>query len=342
MARPMHLRIHAAPSSDAFGLSNLFGGPRQPVMPIGDVGKVLREAAALRAASVPTTAEICDEPTRHPDFVQVQERLIGAGLIPPDMPYVLESNGEGLATCPQGHLERLRGAGLGGVRMRWFGQEATHDAFVGRPGAFAAQMAVARRLMENDLQLGAQLLLWRDSAPQLPRLRDRFLGLGPKPPVLEIAVPDSAGRAADPGLRARAEHLAGWTEGMRRALSAQTEREWAEHVRQAPELAQARLLEPTGPVYLDVYGDLSVYANLRQPLPYTFLPHLRVGKLGRESLPAVIEAADQLPLPRRLADIPLGELTDHADPDNEALYTLADVLANVWGLRAAQAALNDQ
>lgn len=338
MAPPgyVHLRLHAAPSADPFGVSHLYGGPRQPVMPIGEVGKVLREAVALRQAGASVVAAVLDEPTRHPDFVQVQERLLGGDLVLPDVPYMLTTNGEGLVSCPEGHITRLAQAGVAGVIMNWYGQERTHDEFVGRPGAFAGQMAALRRLMETNLELGARLILHRGSAPDLPSLRDRLLNMGPKPPTVEIALPESAGRAAEPRLRARPEDLTGWTAGMRQALKARTEVEWAQHVAETSDLSGANLADMDSAAYLDIYGDLSVYANLRQPLPYAFLPRLRVGKLGPDALPALVEAAARLPLLLEIRRLTCRRLAESHDPANPALYTLRDLLENVWPLRLLQ------
>ncbi len=337
MPNPLHLRIHAAPSADLYAVNHLHGGPRQPVLPIGDVGKVLREAAGLREQGAVVLARILDEPTRHPDFVQVQERLIGGGLTLPDVPYILATNGEGLVSCPDGHIQRLKQAGVAGVLLNWYGEERTHDAFVGRSGAFAQQLAAARRLMEEDVELAAQLVLHRASAPELPRLRDRLLGLGPKPPTVVVEVPDSVGRAADAQMRACADDLADWPEGMRQALRARTEAQWAGHVEQTPTLAETRLADLCSGVYLDVYGDLSVYGNLREALPYTFLPQLRVGKLGGVPLADMAAAAARLPLLARLRQATCRELSGLHDPAHAALVTLRDALENVWGLRFLQA-----
>ena len=335
--RPVHLRIHAAPGKNPHSTSNLYGGPTQPVVPIGDLGRILREATALLESGTPVVVEIVDEPTRHPDFVQVQERILGARLVPADRPYVLSTDGSGLLRAPDGHLARLCEAGMAGARMQWFGSEATHDALVGRAGAWQEQMGAARRLMEKKVELAFHLVVHRGSAAEVRFLRDRMLGLGPVPPTVEIVLAPSAGKTADPQLRARAEDLEGWTDGMRGALRADTEAGWAARIAGDPQSAQLRVKDLDEWIYLDVYGDLSVYVNLRAPLPYPLLPRLRAGKMGTVAPGALAAAAEEVKLMCTFRETPLSDLILFAGADNDALYTFGDVVENVWGRRMLEA-----
>jgi hypothetical protein len=315
------VRIHATPCGDKYAVDNLHGGPSQPIMPIGALGKVLREAITLRESGCEVVVRILDEPTTHPDFVQVQERLLGGGLC--GAPCFLTSNGEGLVQCPEEHIRRLKQTGMAGINLRWYGDETTHDWFVGRKGAFNIQMDAAWRMIEHQFEVTSTLYAHRNNCSQLVEFRNKLMEMLPGEQAVGLALPGSVGRAAKPEMRPL---------DIIESLDCANEQTWVERIKESKELGDTRLGEVDAGIYMDVYGDLSVFASPPQSLPYPFLPKLRVGKIKETPLAEMAQACRENEVIKAWAAATYMELATQVDIPGEEIYTLQDITQNRWAL----------
>lgn len=143
------------------------GSPDVATMPTEDVKSILRELAAARDLFENVDFFLLDEPTDHPDFVDVFEFAGGLELLGPDS--FVATNGVGLARAGPDVWRRLRATGLGYLQFTFYGVGEAHDKFAARRGAFDDVVAAARGA--NDVGIP-----WCASAVLQPRDAGDVLG----------------------------------------------------------------------------------------------------------------------------------------------------------------------
>jgi 12,18-didecarboxysiroheme deacetylase len=104
------------------------------------------------------------EPLMRPDLWELAAWTVAAG-----MRAVISTNG---TLITREAARRLKDLGLSYVGLSLDGTAATHDAFRGQPGAFAATMAGVRHCQEAGLKVGLRFTLSRLNFQEVPAIFD--------------------------------------------------------------------------------------------------------------------------------------------------------------------------
>jgi MoaA/NifB/PqqE/SkfB family radical SAM enzyme len=130
------VNLHATPCTNRCRHCWAEGTPRHGSLPFSDVAHVLTKLAAVRPEILGTGFLLFDEPTTHPQFVEIME--LAAGLELTGEHTFLATNGSILAHAPDETWDRLAAAGMGALQLTAYGLEKTHDSFAGRKGSTPA------------------------------------------------------------------------------------------------------------------------------------------------------------------------------------------------------------
>lgn len=142
--------------------------------------------AGIAALGRPILVFSGGEPLQRPDLFTLIEEAHAHGL-----PVALATNG---TLIDERMAQRIAEAGVQRVSISLDGADAaTHDAFRGLPGAFAAALAGQARLRAQGVATQINCTLARHNAAQLPALRDLALAIGAEALHVFVVVPVGCG-----------------------------------------------------------------------------------------------------------------------------------------------------
>jgi 12,18-didecarboxysiroheme deacetylase len=118
----------------------------------------------LKDFGVPVVLFSGGEPLMRPDLLELVEWTVQHGLRA-----VISTNG---TLITRNLARRLKGLGLSYVGISLDGVEATHDAFRGQPGAFAAALAGVRHCQDAGLKVGLRFTVSRLNFREVPAIFD--------------------------------------------------------------------------------------------------------------------------------------------------------------------------
>lgn len=172
-----NLDIHAAPCTNHCRHCWIRGSNLHSTVPARQVVFILEKLSELRSHIPYCSFFLYDEPTAHPDFLDIMDAADGLGLIGDSS--FLATNGSVLATSPEPYWERLRGTGLKLLQLTVYGQEATHDLFAGRKGAFRDIITTIHRADTHHLEWTAGVIIHDGNASELHQTMRDLRALDP-------------------------------------------------------------------------------------------------------------------------------------------------------------------
>lgn len=308
-------------------------------VPIERVFFVLERLAEIRQHIPQGGFFLYDEPTAHPQFIDIVEKAAELGLICEG--FFLPTNGSILAKSPEMVWQRLKSAGVDCLQLTVYGLEQTHDAFAGRRGAFQGVVTTIRRAMEYDIQWYAGVILHADDVDELEATISYLAGLDPSGQARVGWYPFSwQGRGRD-AKRVRAHEYARLPESLRQRKAAFfEEREAVDRILTIPELAQRSAdTDLCEALVFQVDRDLKVFCGgacdsggiigAVPELAEAFL----LGELDQTGFLSLLAAYQQRP-PRGiglLREITWGELAErYGDRANNEMYWLDDLPSHKW------------
>lgn len=333
------LGIHAMPCTNRCRHCWTGGSPQHARVPAEQVRFVLEKLAELQSEFSHVTFFLYDEPTNHPQFVELLEHAAALGLIGED--FFLATNGSLLARAPDETWERMARAGCRTLQLTAYGLEQAHDAFAGRRGAFQDLVKTTRRASAHRVDWYAGVVLHRENAGQVREAVEHLRGLAPDGRGSVGAFTFLwQGRGREAG-RVRAHDLAALPEGRRPRTDALVEeREAVRRILEDPDLAARRAGDITcGSLVWHVDRDRRVYAGgaCDSGGIAAAAPELReaffLGNLGGAGLRPLLESYRRAhPRALRLLDqVTWGELARrYGDRENDELYHLSDLPENKW------------
>lgn len=140
------------------------------------------------------------EPLMRPDIWELLAHARAAGLT-----LALATNG---TTVDRAAAERIRAAGVARVSISLDGADAaTHDAFRGQAGSFAAALAGQAHLRALGVGTQVNCTVARHNRDQIPALRERCIAIGAEALHLFVVVPVGCGVELSDAQRLSAEEV---------------------------------------------------------------------------------------------------------------------------------------
>ncbi len=330
--------IHAMPCTNRCRHCWAEGSVRHARVSAEQVFFALDKLAKLQGHLAQTPFLLYDEPTNHPQFVDILEHAAGLGLIGGG--FFLATNGSLLARAPDETWERMAQAGCRCLQLTAYGLEEAHDAFAGRRGAFRDLVTTIRRAGEHGVEWYAGVVLHRDSLAQVREAVEYLRALAPGGNGRVGAVPFLwQGRGKEAG-RARMPDLLALPEERRFRTSALEEREAVRRILADPALAARRAAEVgCDTLFWHLDRDLRVFCGgaCDSGGVAAAVPELReaflLGMLGKDGFLPLWESYQRArPRPLQLLDgVTWGELAQrYGDRENDELYYLNDLPGNKW------------
>lgn len=331
--------IHAMPCTNRCRHCWTQGSVRNRRVPAQQVFFVLERLAQLQEDIPQVTFFLYDEPTNHPQFIEIMEWAAQMGLIGDQ--FFLPTNGSILAKASDETWERLRKAGCDCLQLTVYGLEQTHDVFAGRRGAFQNIVATTRRAREHGIEWYAGIVLHPGSVRELEDTIACVKDLDPSGTSRVGWYPFLwQGRGKDAS-RVRAREYAQLPAEVReRRPFLVEEREAIDRILDSRELSGRRASESMCPVLtFHVDRDLRVFCGgacdsggIAAVVP-ELSGEFYMGMLSEKGFGSLLEAYRQrLPRSIRLLDeVTWGELAEkYGDRTNDEIYHLNDLPENKW------------
>jgi len=315
------------------------GSPKNPRVPVEQVLFALEKLAEVKAHVPYVGFFVYDEPTTHPQFLDIYERAAELGLMWEGV--FLATNGSILAKAPDDVWQRLKKTGISYLQLTAYGLEQTHDAFAGRPGAFKGVVSTIQRAMGYGMDWCAGVVLHADNVDELEATVSHLKGLDPSGKAAVGWYPFSwQGRGRD-AKRVRREQYARLPESTtQRRTSLVEEREAVARILENADLAgrhaSDRACEKLG---FQVDRDLRVFcggacdsAGIVGAAP-DLAGQFCLGKLGDDGFLPLLEAyLEARPQGIRLLEqVTWGELAEqYGDRANDEIYWLNDLPTHKW------------
>lgn len=331
--------LHAMPCTNRCRHCWAGGSREHGCAPPEQVTSVLEKLADLRPRIPQLGFFLYDEPTVHPQFIEIVERAAALGLLGEGC--FLPTNGSVLAGAPDEVWERLKAAGVGWLQLTAYGLERTHDSFAGRRGAFRDVVATIRRAEEHGLGWWAGVILHEGNVSEVRETVSHLKGLAAKGEANVGWFPflwQGRGREASRVRLADYERLP--AEESARATAFVTEAEAVRRILDDAELSAKPATEPVCKVLtfqvdreLDVFcGGSCDSGGIAAAVP-ELRDAFRLGALGDGGFLPLLESyrAASPPALRALAGVTWGDLAErHGDRDNDEIYFMNDLPAHKW------------
>jgi MoaA/NifB/PqqE/SkfB family radical SAM enzyme len=317
------------------------GNPTHRSMPVEQVYYVLERLAEVKQYMAPGLFVMYDEPTTHPQFIEIIEKAAQLGLIGED--FFLPTNGSILARAPEHTWDRLKRAGMNSLQLTIYGLEQTHDDFAGRRGAFKDIITTIRRAVMHDIEWWCGVVLHPGNIGELD---DTVAYLKRLDPEGKAAVGWFLffwqGRGRDIN-RVRANDFARLPEHLRKGSHWVDESEAIRRIIENPNLSRRRPSEPyCQSLWFQVDRDLQVYCGgscdcggIAAAIP-EMKAVFSLGKLTDAGFLPLIESYQQKPpaVIQYLDNITWGELAKkYGDPTNDEFYYLNDLPEQKWAAK---------
>ena len=331
--------IHAMPCTNRCKHCWTQGSVRNRRVFVQRVFFVLEKLAQLQEDIPQVAFFLYDEPTTHPQFIEIMERAAQLELIGDQ--FFLPTNGSVLAKASDDTWKRLRKTGCDCLQLTIYGLEQTHDAFAGRRGAFQNIITTTQRAREHSIEWYAGIVLHPGNVRELKDTISYMKGLDPSGTSRVGWFPflwQGRGRDAN---RVRAGEYAQLPAEMRRPrTSLVEEKEAIGRILDSPELSTRRAGESMcTALTFHVDRDLRVFCGgaCDSGGIVAAAPELSaefcLGTLSEEGFKPLVESYQQSP-PRSiqlLDGITWGELAEkYGDRTNDEIYHLNDLPENKW------------
>lgn len=305
---------------------------------------VLDRLAEVHATGTQTPFFFYDEPTFHPQFVELMEHAAALGIIPDE--YFMPTNGSILAKASDETWQRLKAAGVNSLQFTFYGLSDTHDTFAARKGAFAHIVEAIQRAGQHEVGWYAGVVVHPGNVDELDQTVAFVRNLAPDNNGHVGAFPflwQGRGREAN-----RIRETDRNRFGYQLAPVWQTEHGIVTQILDTPELANKCASEPVcEALAVHVNRDLGVFcgAACDSGGVAAAVPELRsafaLGTLEPAGFLPLIERYHADP-PRGIAllhQITWGELAErYGSQENDEIYFLYDLPSNKW---AAQYLLDE-
>lgn len=331
------LSIHATACNNRCRHCWVPGAPGKRAMLYEQVALALEQLAALRDMGLGVMPFLYDEPSLHPRYVDLVERMGGLGLLHED--FFLPTNGSVLARADDDTWQRLWAAGLAWLQVTLYGLESTHDEFAGRPGAFRDAVGTVRQATRHGLGVSVPVVLHRGDVSEVVETLAFARSLGPAEQVQVGYIPFYwQGRGRDCP-RPRAAEYDSLPADLHRERFV-SEADAVRRIAADDGLASRRVHNGScSMLALEVGSDLEIFVGgfcdsggLLGLVP-ELRPVFALGRLDEAGLTAAIERyLQQLPWPvTALGQVTWGELARrHGDSGNDEVYWLDDLPQYKW------------
>jgi MoaA/NifB/PqqE/SkfB family radical SAM enzyme len=332
------LIVQGMPCTNQCMHCSVFGSPHKQSLNFRQISIILEEWAKLHDYIDSLGVYFMDEPTNHPDFLEIYEEMAYLGFIRDE----IVTNGSRLAEAEESVWQRLIDLGLKNIQLSLYGVEETHDRFAGRSGAFKQAIQTAHRAKQFGVNRSwaCYFGLWNihqvNQIVKVVRDIEEQPGLDLTRAVMMFT---SAGRGRYlERYRPKKEDLEQLPEPYRSNLyprRLRSEREWVELLLSEDEQSEKKAIEfNPNSLALQIEPDFNVYApgnvsseNVRDGF--------RLGNLNEENFLTMIQRLleKRPPEAAALEKVTWGELAyRYGDASNEKLYYLPfDLVPNKWG-----------
>ena len=330
--------IHGMPCTNYCQHCWVQGSVRKPRMPFDQIVFILEKLALLKEHVPAVGFFLYDEPTNHPQFVEIIERAAELGLLHED--FFIPTNGSILARSSDDTWKRLKDAGMNWLQFTLYGLEQTHDQFAGRRGAFQNVITAANRATEHGIGWYVGVIFHAGNANELADTIEYARNLDPSGNARVGWYSffwQGRGRSAR---RPRAADFDSLPETVRKNDRWIEEREAVRRILESHDMSARSAGEPIcDSLVLEVDHDMQVFCGgaCDSGGIAGAVPELRqefaLGYLGRDGLLPLLEAYQRRP-PRVLqvlTDVTWGELAErYGDRENDEIYYLTDLPLHKW------------
>lgn len=196
----VYLRINGMPCVNRCSHCYLDGSPGSDCMSSELICAILDSAADYKGKTGCTVfPQFFQEPTLHPDFLEIIERQFRLGLTFDN--FWFPTNGHGLANMSDEGWARLAKTGLSWIRLSFHGLEEQHDIFTGRKGAFGDLVKTAVKAEEFGLEWFAGVFINRKNAGDYQIIKSCVETIGHPATEVGWMVPQWLGRAECDAMR---------------------------------------------------------------------------------------------------------------------------------------------
>lgn len=200
-ASMVYIKIRGMPCPNRCRHCYCCGGALKTIMPYTKIVYILDRARELKEEYPHIVIQMFDEPTVHPQFLNILERLNDLGLTAPG--WFIPTNGWGTARMNGAEWRRLKNAGNPELQLTFYGLDDVHDSFAGRIGAYDDLIRTARKAAEHDIGWTAGIVAWPRIVNDLVAIKETIASLAPGCTGAGWFLPSWQGRGRDPELRCR-------------------------------------------------------------------------------------------------------------------------------------------
>ncbi|MBN2383939.1 radical SAM protein [bacterium] len=336
----LSLNIHAAPCTNRCRHCWTSGSNEHKRVPVDQVNFVLDKLAEVRPHIPFVGFFLLDEPTFHPQFIEIMEHAAELNVIGSE--HFLATNGSILGTASDEKWDRLKNTGIGYFQFTFYGSETVHDEFAGRRGAFHNVVDTIQRANQHDIEWVAAIVLHRENIRDLAAVIQIVKGLDTSGNMRIGWFPfqwQGRGRVLPRVRKKEYEQYVPLDIRQHRKLL-MTESAAIRAITADPELARRKPIETLcGALTLNIDRDLDVYCGgscdaggLAAAVP-ELARLFYLGKLTDEGFPPLLEKflKRELPVMERLENINWAQLAErYGDPANDEIFYLYDLPTNKW------------
>lgn len=332
--------IHAMPCTNRCRHCWTSGSVEHPRVPMEQVNFVLDKLAEVRLYIPQVGFFLYDEPTFHPQFLEIMERAAELNFFGEE--YFLATNGSILAKAPDASWSRLKNTGIGYFQFTFYGKGAVHDGFAGRKGAFQNLLSMIERANQHEIEWVAGVVLHAENVAELIETVAYIKGLDASGKARVSWFPFLwQGRGRDAGrVRENQYERSIPVDVRQRRHLLMAERTAVTTILEDPELVNRRASESMCPgLTFHVHRDLSVFCGgacdsggLAAAVP-ELADAFYLGKLTNEGFFPLIDVYQQRQIPglRHLDGITWGELAArYGDRENDEVFYLYDLPEHKW------------
>jgi MoaA/NifB/PqqE/SkfB family radical SAM enzyme len=291
-----------------------------------------------------------DEPTTHPRFFDIMERAGELDLIGEQ--HFLATNGSILAKASEDTWSRLKQTGISYLQYTFYGNEAVHDEFAGRRGAFRNLETAIEKSIDHGMEWVAGVILHSNNIHEIIETISYIKGLDDSGNARVGWFPFMwQGRGRDADRVSRTEYERWIPEDVRsRKTQLMDERSAIDLIMNEPELANRKPTDNTCiNLTVNIDRDLNVFCGgacdsggIASAVP-ELSDAFKLGTLEETGFEPLLDTflkgkwAGFTPL----ESITWGELADrYGNRNNDEMYWVFDLPLNKWAALHLQKSMN--
>jgi len=339
----IYIRINGMPCVNRCGHCYLEGSPGGSLMDRKLIFDMLHSSAEhKRNTGCTIFPQFFQEPTVHPDFLEIIERQFELGLSFDN--FWFPTNGYGLARMSDDGWERLAKTGLSWIRLTFHGTEHEHDLFVEREGAYSDLLTTAQKAEEFGIEWFAGIFINRENARNYHSIKKAVEAIGHPATEVGWMIPQWLGRAECDRTRPTMDQISG--------LPAEkpiwrSEESIVKSILSKGNLYETRAFDRfCGTVFLalDPEGRISFAGGCDGDPFMKLTDRMILGSFHENGGLAfyVDEYLNNPPEPvRLLSRVTWGELAQrYGDPSGQMVFNMRDLVVNRWGSLYLEDVLN--